>query len=96
MKLYKKRKLRKIAKDNSLCVVEDVVTYHQKLIELDVDENFQENLISILEGYELVLKGALRNIKDWKTNNLEVEPKEPNHIMGGVDFSESINQLNNL
>ena len=71
MKLYKKRKLRKICKDNSVCVIEDVVMYHQKLIELDVDENFQENLISILEGYELILNGALRNIKNWKTNNLD-------------------------
>ena len=70
MKLYKKRELRKIAKDNSVCVVVDVVMYHQKLIELDVDENFKENLISILEGYELILNGALRNIKNWKTNNL--------------------------
>ena len=73
MKLYKKRELRKVCKDNSVCIVEDVVMYHQKLIELDVDENFQENLISILEGYELILNGALRNIKNWKTNNLEVE-----------------------
>lgn len=71
MNVNKKRKLRKICKDNSVCVVEDVVMCHQKLIELDVDENFQENLISILEGYELVLNGALRNIKNWKTNNLD-------------------------
>ena len=59
MKLYKKRQLRKICKDNSECVIQDVVMCHQKLIELDVDENFQENLTSILDGYELTLKNAL-------------------------------------
>tara|TARA_R110001606_G_scaffold119472_1_gene250633 strand:+ start:99 stop:311 length:213 start_codon:yes stop_codon:yes gene_type:complete len=70
MKLYKKRQLRKICKDNSECVIQDVVMCHQKLIELDVDEKFQENLTSILDGYELTLKNALRDIRDWKTNNL--------------------------
>tara|TARA_R110002124_G_scaffold70945_1_gene189941 strand:+ start:371 stop:583 length:213 start_codon:yes stop_codon:yes gene_type:complete len=70
MKLYKKRQLRKICKDNSECVIQDVVMCHQKLIELDVDENFQENLTSILDGYELTLKNALRDIRDWKKNNL--------------------------
>ena len=70
MKLYKKRKLRKICKDNSVCVIEDIWLHHHYLIELDVDENFQENLTSILDGYELTLKNALRDIRDWKKNNL--------------------------
>lgn len=70
MKLYKKRQLRKIAKDNSMCILEDLTMNHCKLIELNVDENFQENLISILDGYELTLKNALRDITDWKKNNL--------------------------
>ena len=70
MKLYKKRQLRKICKDTSECVIQDVVMCLQKLIELDVDENFQENLTSILDGYELTLKNALRDIRDWKKNNL--------------------------
>ena len=71
MKLYKKRQLRKICKDNSECVLEDVLRNHCKLIELDVDENFKESLIVILEGYELTLKSALQDISNWKKNNLE-------------------------
>ena len=33
---------------------------------------------------------------DYIAANSSLEEKEPNHVIGSVDFSESINQLNNL
>ena len=33
---------------------------------------------------------------DYIAANSSLEEKEPNHVIAGVDFSESLNQLNNL
>ena len=39
---------------------------------------------------------TLGNQEEYLKINKELENEEPNHVIGGTDFSESINQLNNL
>ena len=55
----------------SMCILEDVSRSHCNLIELDVDEKFKESFIAILEDYELTLVWALRDITNWRENNLQ-------------------------
>ena len=71
MDVVKKRELKAICKDMSMCILEDVSRSHCNLIELDVDEKFKESFIGTLEGYELTLKSALRDITNWRENNLQ-------------------------
>ena len=75
----------------------DVITQSfQKFLDLESNELQRYTYLS----HELVfhkpieLKGNLSKVYNMIIYG--TEKKEPNHIMGGVDFSESINQLNNL
>jgi len=76
---------------------EDVITQSfQKFLDLESNELQRFTYVS----HELVfhkpieLKGNLSKV--YEKISEEVERKVPNHIMGGVDFSESIKQLNDL
>jgi len=73
-----------------------IIQSFQKFLDLESNELERFTYVS----HELVfhkpieLKGNLSKV--YEKISEEVEKKVPNHIMGGVDFSESINQLNNL
>jgi len=67
MTLEEKIEVLEVCKGNSECIVEDVKMYHLKLLNLDIDDNYKEKLISILEGYETTLKMAMRDVKELKT-----------------------------
>tara|TARA_R110002153_G_scaffold237013_1_gene391152 strand:+ start:526 stop:891 length:366 start_codon:yes stop_codon:yes gene_type:complete len=76
---------------------EDVITQSfQKFLDLESNDLQRYTYVS----HELVfhkpieLKGNLSKV--YEKISQEIEKEEPNHIIGGVDFSESINQLNNL
>ena len=73
-----------------------IIKSFQKFLDLESHDYQRFTYIS----HELVfhkpieLKGNLSKV--YEKISQEIEKEEPNHIIGGVDFSESINQLNNL
>ena len=76
---------------------EDVITQSfQKFLDLESNELHRYTYLS----HELVfpkpieLKGNLSKVYNMIIYG--TEKKEPNHIIGGVDFSDSIKQLNDL
>jgi hypothetical protein len=75
---------------------EIIIKSFQKFLDLESNELQRFTYVS----HELVfhkpieLKGNLSKV--YEKISEEIEREEPNHVIGGVDFSESINQLNNL
>ena len=73
-----------------------IIKSFQKFLDLESNDFVKYTYLS----HELVfhnlieLKGNLSKV--YEKISEEIEKKETNHIIGGVDFSESINQLNNL
>ncbi len=68
---------------------EKIKLLEEKIDCLNLVISFKDDDIkSLLLKYELETRS--------KEIMKEMKSKAPNHIMGGVDFSESINQLNNL
>jgi hypothetical protein len=73
-----------------------IVKSFQSLLDLESNDlvkyTYQSHELIFCKPLEL--KGNLSEVYEKIAD--EKENEEPNHIIGGVDFSDSINQLNNL
>ena len=73
-----------------------IIKSFQKFLDLESNDYVKYTYVSheLVFQTSIELKGNLSKVYEKVIE--ETEKQEPNHIMGGVDFSESINQLNNL
>jgi hypothetical protein len=73
-----------------------IIKSFQKFLDLESNDYVKYTYLSheLVFHTSIELKGNLSKV--YEKISQEIEKEEPNHIIGGVDFSESINQLNNL
>tara|TARA_R110002124_G_scaffold284065_1_gene460839 strand:+ start:69 stop:431 length:363 start_codon:yes stop_codon:yes gene_type:complete len=73
-----------------------IIKSFQKFLDLESNDYVKYTYLSheLVFHTSIELKGNLSKV--YEKISEEIEKEETNHIIGGVDFSESIKQLNNL